>query len=179
MADPTHRLIELTGFGRRGEDVSDAAADRPLEQIGGQLIGDQDGPHVRPAGEQVLGTAEARLGCGRGSQHEHHGDTGEALIDPPQVVERGGPLAELHGDAAPDGRIRLDHDNGCVGLVRGIRHGSRPAFRLVTGALIGPNVVAHGGDPNVVVAGGGRDEGEAGPVPAFSYRSRDPWGRRG
>lgn len=82
MADPTHRLIELTGFGRRGEDVSDAAADRPLEQIGGQLIGDQDGPHVRPAGEQVLGTAEARLGCGRGSQHEHHGDTGEALIDP-------------------------------------------------------------------------------------------------
>jgi hypothetical protein len=110
LLDPADRFTELRGVHRRGEHVAHAAADRPLEQLGGQLLGDEDGADVRAVADELLHAHEPG-GRGAGGAEHDHGRVGSDLVR--ELLDgrvAGHLLAELHGEPVPRGLVVLHHD---------------------------------------------------------------------
>ena len=63
----------LVGLDRRCEHVLDAGPQGPLEQVGGELVGDEDGADLAAGGEQLLGRGQLDGVGERRAEHDHHG----------------------------------------------------------------------------------------------------------
>ena len=74
LGDAAARPPELDGVDRCGEHVLDAGADGPLEELGGELVGDQDRPDARGAAGAAPRRRVERPGPrARRAEHDDHG----------------------------------------------------------------------------------------------------------
>ena len=133
---PGHGLGQLGGLDRGLEDVLDPGAERSLEHLGGELVGDHDGADVTSGRQELLDGRQLRALAERRAQHDHDRDRTESGG---QVVDRregGGPLPELHGQATAGGLVGIDHcdrDLATTAPGRGPRSGVGHVLARLTG----------------------------------------------
>ena len=122
LLDAADRLTELRGVDRRGEHVAHAAADRPLEDVGGQLLGDEDGADVGPLAEHLLGAHQPRCAGARRAEHDHDRIGTDVLRERFDGGVAGDLLAELHGEPVAGGLVDLYDDESSPRLCHRFGH---------------------------------------------------------
>ena len=109
VGHPPDGAGELAGVDRHGEDVLDAGSQGLLEQDGGELGGDQDGPQLAMSLEHLLRGGQATAGGAGRPENDHHGG---AVQHPGQRLDAGhrpSTLAELGREALTGGLVGVDH----------------------------------------------------------------------
>ncbi|MDZ7734128.1 MAG: hypothetical protein U5R31_14600 [Acidimicrobiia bacterium] len=125
LRDPTDRLEELTGLDRRRQDVAHPHPQRLLQQLGGELGGDEDRPHLPVLDQQPLDHLQGLLVLIGGPEHHHDRaarESGAAVLD---RRERRRALAELHREPAAGRLVRVDDRDRDVGASAGGVAGAR------------------------------------------------------
>ena len=111
---PADGLVQLAGVDGGSEDVAHTRADRTLEQVGREVLGDENRTEVRSTSQQRLGTAEVPGASTRRPEDQEERRTAVALLDPHERLHRDRMFPELHRQAATDGRVGLNHQEGHV-----------------------------------------------------------------
>jgi hypothetical protein len=125
LTDAADGLVELAGVHRRPQHVADPGAHGPLEQVGGEVLGDQDGADVGPTPQQGLGPTEVRAAGAARAQDQHEGGGTVALLDALHGLQRDRMLTELHHQTATNSRVCLDDQHRHIRFGgREVRHGS-------------------------------------------------------
>ncbi len=106
---PGHGLGQLRGFDRCLQDVLHAGAQRPLEHVGRQLVGDHDGADVAAGGQELLDGGELRAPGERRAEDDDDRDRAESRRQIVDRRERRRSLPQLHGQAAPGRLVGIDH----------------------------------------------------------------------